>query len=67
MPADAPPARPSEDIKVTDTLRAKIAGQGVAATAMFEHVFGAGRDLWADDAEFEQFLATVRALRLPNS
>ena len=44
-------------------LRTKIAEQGVADTATFEHLLGLGKDLWADDAEFEQFLETVRATR----
>ena len=63
MPTDAPSAVKPVRPDVSEALRAKIDEQGVAATATFEHVLGAGRDLWADDAEFEHFLATVRALR----
>ena len=62
MPKDAiTPTPPAADIP--EPLRAKIAEQGVAETATYEHLLGAGKDLWADDAEFERFLETIRAIR----
>jgi hypothetical protein len=30
---------------------------------MFDHLLGAGKELWADDEEFERFLASVEATR----
>ena len=44
-------------------LEEKIRAQGVAQTATFDHLLGAGRDLWVDDEEFEQFLVAVEAVR----
>jgi hypothetical protein len=62
MPNDTvSPTPPAADIP--DTLREKIAEQGVAETATYEHLLGTGKDLWADDAEFERFLETIRAIR----
>jgi hypothetical protein len=37
--------------------------QGVADTATFEHLYGIGRQLWADDNEFEAFLERVQSIR----
>lgn len=63
MPTNARPAVEPTAPDTPDTLRAKIEEQGVAATAAFEHVLGAGRDLWTDDADFERFLEAVRGFR----
>jgi hypothetical protein len=63
MPEPSPPpsqARPSD---ISPALWAKIVEQGVADTATLEHLYGAGKDLWETDAEFEQFLETIRATR----
>jgi hypothetical protein len=67
MPNDAvtptpPPAAPPAD-DIPESLRALIAEQGVAETATYEHLLGAGKDWWADDAEFERFLTYLRGLR----
>lgn len=50
-------------VDTPESLRAEIVAQGVAETATFEHLLGAGKDLWADDFEFERFLSTVQAVR----
>ncbi len=60
--APAPPyQQQTEDAAAK--LRRLIAEQGVANTATAERLLGAGRDLFASDAEFEQFLATVKSTR----
>lgn len=56
MPTDAVTPTQSATTPATEIpepLRAKIAEQGVAETATYEHLLGAGQDLWADDAELE--------------
>jgi hypothetical protein len=40
-----------------------IAEQGVKPLERFEDLFGAGADLWSDEAEFEQFLESIRESR----
>jgi len=40
-----------------------IAMQGVSKTATYQHLLGAGADLWESDADFEQFLESVKAVR----
>ena len=40
-----------------------VAAQGVAGTATFEKLLNSGKDLWADDAEFEAFMSQVEAIR----
>jgi hypothetical protein len=47
----------------TELLR-KVREQGVAGSATFEHLLGAGKELWVDDAEFNRFLAAVEATRV---
>ena len=46
-----------------EKVRRLIAEQGVTETATVERLFGSGRELFADEAEFEQFLATVNHTR----
>jgi hypothetical protein len=46
-----------------DNLRRIAEEQGTLHTSNFEHLWGAGKELWADDAEFEAFLASIRAIR----
>jgi hypothetical protein len=61
----AAPALPHQE-QVEDAaakLRRLIAEQGVANTATAEQLLGAGRELFADDKEFEQFLAIVKSTR----
>jgi hypothetical protein len=62
MPNDAVTPTPSA-ADIAEPLQAKIAEQGVADTATYEHLLGAGKDLWADDAEFERFLTDLRRPR----
>jgi hypothetical protein len=45
------------------SLEDLILEQGVAQTATFEHLLGRGAELWADDVEFEAFLASLQAIR----
>lgn len=59
-PPVTPPTRTGEP---SAELLRKIQEQGVAETATFERLLGAGKDLWADDAEFERFLASIKATR----
>jgi hypothetical protein len=40
-----------------------IAEQGVKPLERFEDLFGAGADLWSDEAEFEHFLEGLRESR----
>jgi hypothetical protein len=46
-----------------EKLRRIAEEQGTLHTSNFEHLLGAGKDLWANDAEFEAFLALIRASR----
>jgi hypothetical protein len=46
-----------------EKLRRIAEEQGTLHTSNLEHLLGAGKDLWADDAEFEAFLASIRAIR----
>jgi hypothetical protein len=46
-----------------EKLRRIAAEQGTLHTSNIEHLWGAGKELWADDAEFEAFLASIRAIR----
>jgi hypothetical protein len=40
-----------------------IVEQGVKPLEKFEDLFGAGADLWTDEAEFERFLEGIRESR----
>ncbi|MFO0822891.1 MAG: hypothetical protein U0792_07195 [Gemmataceae bacterium] len=44
-------------------LRAIAEKQGTLHTSNIEHLWGAGKDLWASDEEFESFIASNRAIR----
>jgi hypothetical protein len=52
---------PSE-ARRTKSLEELIAEQGVAETATYKKLLGAGADLWADDAEFDAFMKHLRAI-----
>ena len=56
---EKPPAYPRPSRSIEDL----IDEQGVRETATFENLFGIGRDLWADDAEFEEFLRFLQTSR----
>jgi hypothetical protein len=43
-----------------------IPAAGAGVVDDFEALLGQGNDLWADDAEFEAFLAELRRWRQPN-
>ena len=55
---------PRNDLPKRKKLEALIAKQGVSRTATFEHLLGAGVDLWEDDRDFKNFLDMVKAVRL---
>jgi hypothetical protein len=60
----APTRRPSDgDFWRPKTLEELAAEQGVGPVERAEDLLGQGDDLWADDAEFEQFLAWLRESR----
>jgi hypothetical protein len=44
-------------------LDALIEEQGVAKSATFENLLGKGRELWANDEEFDSFLERLDAVR----
>ena len=52
-----------KDLPQRKKLEELIAKQGVSRTATFEHLLGAGVDLWDDDRDFKNFLDTVKAVR----
>lgn len=52
----SPLAEKPPDTPLRPTLGDLIAAQGVATTAMFDHLLGSGADLWTDDTEFAVFL-----------
>ncbi len=54
---------PRNDLSKRKKLEELIAKQGVSRTATFEHLLGAGVDLWEDDRDFKSFLDTVKAVR----
>jgi hypothetical protein len=59
---------PSPAPLTTDKVRQKtleelIEQQGVAQTATFERLLGAGVDLWDDEDDFGRFLESIRAIR----
>ena len=63
MPKPSTSSRQSPVSDIPNSLQAKIVEQGVTNTATYEQLLGSGKDLWADDAEFERFLNTVQATR----
>jgi hypothetical protein len=54
----------SSDFWQEKSLDELIAEQGIRPVQHFEEVFGKGADLWANDEEFEAFLAILRAARV---
>jgi hypothetical protein len=63
-PQPASPQRPTDgDSWRPKTLEELAAEQGVGPVSRAEDLLGCGDDLWADDAEFEQFLAWLRDSR----
>jgi hypothetical protein len=54
---------PAADSGRRKTLEELIAEQGVAQTATFERLLGAGSELWDDDRDFARFLDAVQATR----
>ncbi len=58
-PSPNAPVQPAPQSEALDRL---IEAQQVSKTATFEHLLGAGQDLWTDD-EFERFLAHVERTR----
>jgi hypothetical protein len=46
-----------------DNIRRIAAEQGTLHTSNLEHLWGAAKDLWADDAEFEAYLDSIRTIR----
>jgi len=57
------PTPPTPGSTPTRSLEKLIVEQNVSATANFNHLLGSGQDLWEDDDEFDQFLATVAKTR----
>ncbi len=47
----------------TRSLAELAAQQGVTGPQDLDAIFGAGADLWPDDADFEAFLASLRESR----
>jgi hypothetical protein len=59
-PAPAPIPSPE---RRTRTLAELAAEQGLTVPQDFDALFGAGSDLWPDDADFEAYLASLRESR----
>lgn len=55
-----PPLLPDD---ASPEIRELVEEQGVAETAIFEKRLGAGKDLWATDEEFDEFLQILRDMR----
>lgn len=62
-PRDTTPPQCPTELATPRSLDERIAEQGVAQTATFEHLLGRGAELWLDDAEFDAFLHHLRAIR----
>lgn len=58
-PAPLPTQTPGQAAR----LRAIAERQGTLGTSTFEHLIGAGKDLWASDEEFDRFLEILREFR----
>ncbi len=54
-----PSPKPGEERR-TKSLAELAALQGITRPQDFEALFGAGADLWNDDADFQAFLAALR-------
>jgi hypothetical protein len=59
---DRQPPAPS-DLGRRKTIDELAAEQGVSIPQNLDDLLGAGADLWADDAEFDAFLASLRESR----
>jgi hypothetical protein len=57
------PASSKDALEKRRRLEELVAKQGVARTATFEHLLGAGAELWDDESDFNSFLETVKAGR----
>ncbi|HEY1859996.1 MAG TPA: hypothetical protein VGG61_06560 [Gemmataceae bacterium] len=55
--------KPSPSERRNRTLVELAAAQGISGPQDFGALFGAGADLWDDDADFEAFQAAVRLSR----
>jgi hypothetical protein len=62
-PPVAPPGADADRGWRSKTLAEIMAEQGITGPQDLDALIGAGEDLWADDAEFEQFLAYVHQSR----
>jgi hypothetical protein len=60
-PDRQPPAQ--SDFWRRKTIEQLAAEQGVSIPQNIDHLLGAGADLWADDAEFDAFLDSLRESR----
>jgi hypothetical protein len=47
-----------------EKLRRIGGGLGTVHTSTIEHLWGAGKELWSDDAEFEAFLTSIHTIRV---
>ena len=54
---------PSQTPEQAARLRAIVERKGTLGNSSVEQLWGAGKDLWADDAEFEAFLESIREIR----
>ena len=57
----------SDEARRTRTLAELAAEQGVSVPQRFDALYGAGADLWDNDAEFEEFQAFLRESRRTGS
>jgi hypothetical protein len=64
-PTTPPPPPPAGTARAgrSRTLAELKSEQGIQRPQDFNALLGAGADLWADAADFEAFLATLRAIR----
>ena len=44
-------------------LEDQVAALGKTETSNFDNLIGSCEDLWADESEFDEFLANIRAIR----
>jgi hypothetical protein len=63
LTTDTTPSPAPADSGRRKTLEELIAEQGIVQTATFEHLLGAGSELWDDDRDFGRFLDAVQAAR----
>ncbi|HEV3383923.1 MAG TPA: hypothetical protein VG097_03865 [Gemmata sp.] len=58
-----PTPKAGQTAEQADNLRRIATDQGTLHTSNVKHLWGAGKELWADDDEFDAFLASIRAIR----